>query len=577
MKAVMTTLMLVSVLFIFGLSSVTYAQGDTLVIYASSSKTLDKTISDDVTPGGAQAHKAYKLVSTDTTYLFASAITVTSNISIVGKLGANGRPAAIQPDVLPDASVPGTLLIMNKNGIRALLKNLYITGQSISGSVNSPNAIAVMVKGDSCRLEVDNCVFEQWDQYALNYQGNMDKLFITNTKFRNMVNSSAQWYVGEAVRNSGGNATDSLVERNNTFFCINAYAAAPVTGKIMNYFEFTHNDVVWMFKNPFFVFNATTAKINDNIFYATYAGGISKQEYPWWDQLRSPEYGSVIDFDTLNVAIAKTFLPQDSTNANVRMMAEAKRMVEVKNNAYFWPQRLVDFVKAWNDTAHFDSVITAKWMNQRTTKMFADSTTWPGFVEANNMNVNPDFGPSIDSVMDNQPQFGVGFLEYFRAIRGRTISTQVWGYHLQHVMQGQNWIPEWPLPEAKDLKYTNAQLLTASTDGKPLGDLNWFNMAVSGVKSYSSVVPKVFTLYEAYPNPFNPSTTIKFDLPENGNVTLKVYDIQGRLVTTVLNNEFKLGGTYEYKVDMNKMASGIYLFTLQHNGLMQAKKMALLK
>ncbi|MCU7519457.1 MAG: T9SS type A sorting domain-containing protein [Ignavibacteria bacterium] len=577
MKAIMATLFLVSVILLSGLSSVSYAQNDTLVVYANSDKTLDQIISADVSTGGAQAHKVYKLVSTDTTYLFAAAITATSNISIVGKLGLNGRPATIQPDVLPDASVPGTFLILNKNGIKALLKNLYITGQSIAGSVNSPNAIGIIVKSDSCRLEVDNCVFEQWDQYALNYQGNMDKLFVYNTKFRNMVNSAGQWYVGEAVRNSGGNATDSLVMRNNTFFCVNAYAAAPVTGKILKYFEFIHNDVVWMFKNPFFAFNVTNAKINDNLFYAAWAGGISKTEYPWWDQLRSPEKGSLIDFDTLNVAIAKIFDPQDSTNANVRMLAEAKRTVEVKNNTYFWPQRVIDYIKAWNDTAHVDSVITATWMNQRTTNMFADSTTWPGFVEANNQNVDPGFGPSIDSVMDNKPEFGVGFLEYFKAVRTAKISTEVWGYHLQHVMQGVNWIPQWPLPEAKDLKYTNATLLTASTDGKPIGDLNWFNMAISGVKNYSSVVPKHFTLYEAYPNPFNPSTNIKFDLPQSGNVTLKIYDIQGRLVTTILNNEFKISGTYEYKVDLNRMASGIYLYTLQQNGQMLTKKMALLK
>lgn len=577
MKSVMATLFLISLMLLSGLTSVTYAQNDTLVVYANSTKTLDQTISADVTGGGAQAHKVYKLVSTDTTYLFGTAITATSDIAIVGKLGSNGRPPCIQPDVLPDATVPGTFLILNKNGIKALLKNIYITGQSIGGSVNSPNAICVIVKSDNCRLEVNNCVFEQWDQYALNYQGNMDKLFVYNTKFRNMVNSAGQWYVGEAVRNSGGNATDSLVMKNNTFFCVNAYAAAPVTGKILNYFEFTHNDVVWMFKNPFFAFNVTNAKINDNLFYAAWAGGISKTEYPWWDQLRSPEKGSLIDFDTLNVAIAKIFDPQDSTNANVRMLAEAKRTIEVKNNAYFWPQKVVDYIKAWNDTAHVDSVITATWMNQRTTNMFTNKTTWPGFTEAGNQNVDPKFGASIDSVMENKTEFGVGFLDYFKAVRTAKISTEVWGYHLQHVTQGANWVPQWPLPEAKDLKYTNTALLTASTDGKPIGDLNWFGMAVGVKENYSSKVPENFTLYEAYPNPFNPSTTIKFDLPASGNVSLRVYDLQGRLVNTVVNDEFKVRGTYEYKIDMNRMASGIYFYTLQQNGQFLTKKMALLK
>ncbi|MGE5621074.1 MAG: T9SS type A sorting domain-containing protein [archaeon] len=575
MKSLMATLLLIAVVLLLGLSGRTYGANDTLAIYANSTKTLDQIISADVT-GGAQSHKVYKLVSTDTTYIFDAAITATSNISIVGVPGKNGRPPCIQPDVLPSGTVPATFLILNANGIKAKLQNLYITGQSIAGSVNSPNAIGVVIKGDSVRLEVNNCTFEQWDQFAIQYLGNMDKILIYNTKFRNMANSAGQWYVGEAVRNSGGNATDSLVMRNNTVFCINAYAACPVTGKICNYFEFTHNDVVWMFKNPLFIFNATNAKINDNIFYATYAGGISKQEYPWWDQLRSPEYGSVIDLDTLNVAIAKIFDPQDSTNANVRMLAEAKRKIEVKNNVYFWPQKLIDFVKTWNDTAHVDSIATATWMNTRTKNMFTNKTVWPGFTESGNQNVNPGFGTSIDSIMNDNAGNGVGFLRFFRLVRTGTISSEVWGYKLQHV-SGTNWVPQWPLPEASALKYSNSALLTGATDGKQIGDLNWFGSVVGVQEKYYPKVPVSFSLYEAYPNPFNPSTTIKFDLPESGNVTLRIYDIQGKLVQTVLNNVFKAGGTYEYKVNMNRMASGIYLYTLQHNGKIQTRKMALLK
>ncbi|MGE5402656.1 MAG: T9SS type A sorting domain-containing protein [Ignavibacteriales bacterium] len=578
MKALTATLLVILLLVLSGVTGNIYAANDTLVVYAKSAQTLDKIISSDVTGTGAQAHKVYKLVSTDTTYIFDAAITATSDINIIGVPGKNGRPPCIQPDVLSDGTVPASFLILNAAGIKASLQNLYIIGQSIAGSVNSPNAIGVVVRGDKVRLFVNNVIFEQWDQFAIQYTGDMDKFFIYNCKFRNMVNSAGQWYVGEALRNSGGNATDSVVMKYNTMFCVNAYAAAPVTGKILTYFDFSHNSVVWSFKNPFFIFNATTAKINDNLFYGSWSGGISKTEYPWWDQLRSPEYGSIIDMDTCNLAIAKIFNPQDSTNANARMLAEAKRKVEVKNNAYFWPKKLVDFVKAWNDTAHVDSIITATWMNQRTTKMFTDKTTWPGFTESGNKNVDPVFGASIDKVMDENVGNGVGLLKYFKAVRTATVSSEVWGYKLQNV-SGSNWIPEWPLPEATDLKYTNTTLMAGATDGKPVGDPYWFTgLTPTGVKeNYKATVPGSFTLYEAYPNPFNPSTTIRFDLPENGNISLKIYDIQGRLVQTVVDNSFKVRGTYEYKVNMNKLSSGIYMYTLQQNGRVQTKKMALLK
>ena len=60
------------------------------------------------------------------------------------------------------------------------------------------------------------------------------------------------------------------------------------------------------------------------------------------------------------------------------------------------------------------------------------------------------------------------------------------------------------------------------------------------------VLPAEFALHAAYPNPFNPSTTISFDLPEAGKVSLNVYDLKGALVGTLLN-ESKVAGTYQYR------------------------------
>jgi hypothetical protein len=86
-----------------------------------------------------------------------------------------------------------------------------------------------------------------------------------------------------------------------------------------------------------------------------------------------------------------------------------------------------------------------------------------------------------------------------------------------------------------------------------------------------------FKLDANYPNPFNPSTTIAFELPENGNVSLKIYNVNGELVHTVVDNAFKIRGNYKYNVDMSNLSSGVYLYTLQQNNNMQTKKMTLLK
>jgi hypothetical protein len=84
-------------------------------------------------------------------------------------------------------------------------------------------------------------------------------------------------------------------------------------------------------------------------------------------------------------------------------------------------------------------------------------------------------------------------------------------------------------------------------------------------------------LYEAYPNPFNPSTTIRFDIPEAGNVSLKVYNLTGQEILTVLDNAYRVQGNHQVKVDMSRFASGVYFYTLKQNGNVQTKKMVLMK
>ena len=65
-------------------------------------------------------------------------------------------------------------------------------------------------------------------------------------------------------------------------------------------------------------------------------------------------------------------------------------------------------------------------------------------------------------------------------------TTELWGYNLQQVdFSSGNWIPEWPLPEATDMMYSNASLKTGGTDGKPVGDTTWFS-AVTAIDNNNS-------------------------------------------------------------------------------------------
>lgn len=85
-----------------------------------------------------------------------------------------------------------------------------------------------------------------------------------------------------------------------------------------------------------------------------------------------------------------------------------------------------------------------------------------------------------------------------------------------------------------------------------------------------------FELYNNYPNPFNPSTRIEFEISAIGHVTLRVYDVLGREVATLVDGQ-RLPGKYEAKFDGGRFSSGVYFCTLTSNGSSQTKKMLLLK
>ena len=100
---------------------------------------------------------------------------------------------------------------------------------------------------------------------------------------------------------------------------------------------------------------------------------------------------------------------------------------------------------------------------------------------------------------------------------------------------------------------------------------------LSTVWSFTTIsLPAEFELYQNYPNPFNPLTKIKYDLPEAGHVVLKVYDILGREVATLLNEE-KQAGRYTIEFNGSKFSSGIYLYRIQAGNYSSVKKMILIK
>ncbi|HLX12821.1 MAG TPA: T9SS type A sorting domain-containing protein, partial [Bacteroidota bacterium] len=102
----------------------------------------------------------------------------------------------------------------------------------------------------------------------------------------------------------------------------------------------------------------------------------------------------------------------------------------------------------------------------------------------------------------------------------------------------------------------------------------------SGTTSYALVLepkPTAYKLYQNFPNPFNPATTITFDLPEQTPVTLKIFDVLGKEIVSLYTNQLLDAGSYTASFDGSGFASGLYFYRLQAGRYTSTKKLMLMK
>jgi hypothetical protein len=93
----------------------------------------------------------------------------------------------------------------------------------------------------------------------------------------------------------------------------------------------------------------------------------------------------------------------------------------------------------------------------------------------------------------------------------------------------------------------------------------------------NNIVPAQFYLDQNFPNPFNPSTEIKFGIKEASNIDLRIYDALGREVAVLINNQFMSAGSYNVKFNASNLASGTYIYRITTGVNTVSRKMQLLK
>jgi len=156
--------------------------------------------------------------------------------------------------------------------------------------------------------------------------------------------------------------------------------------------------------------------------------------------------------------------------------------------------------------------------------------------------------------------------------------------------EGENWTKVVKLlasdgATGEDFGYSvcirDAQIIVGApfqaTGGTYDGAAYVYNGFLTGINEDAGFnIPRNFILEQNYPNPFNPTTTIKYQLPELGFVTLKVYDVLGNAVATLVNKE-KPAGEFEVEFDGKGLTSGVYFYQLKAGSVIETKKMVLLR
>lgn len=124
--------------------------------------------------------------------------------------------------------------------------------------------------------------------------------------------------------------------------------------------------------------------------------------------------------------------------------------------------------------------------------------------------------------------------------------------------------------------YTGTNSSTVLNMTNAINQIAIFDTIDVGISNLGTEIPEKYNLYQNYPNPFNPTTNIKFDVPAASFTSLKVYDINGREVAELVNQNLQ-AGRYEYSFNAAALSSGIYYFKLVSGEFNQIKKMILLK
>jgi hypothetical protein len=358
------------------------------------------------------------------------------------------------------------------------------------------NTRIIRVSENEVNIVVDNCHLDKDGQSAFRLDGDNVNLYLTNSIVSN-IGSASSPDNGRGV-DDRGNPIDTLWFENNTFYNLTSQVLRDGGGSIA-YAHVNHNTVVNIGKNTTFEFGATAKGTftNNMVYNGAFYG----------NNTNGDEETVVVELDSLTSEEAAEFGTQTFTLNN--------------NNFYTSPALVAEYPDSVEAAATYSATMQAFVAEQG-----SGST---------NLNEEITFtnGPAVPT----------------------TVVTEFWN-------NTEN-PSEFPTSgEPFDFGYaSSATSYTGGTNGQQIGSLMWHGgITISNEEEGSIETPTSFELNGNYPNPFNPSTAISFNLNSPSDVSIDVYSIMGQKVLTVPAQRFSAGAHQNIVIDASGLSSGVYIY-----------------